>query len=185
MAQRQGLAPFYQRHNLIPTMVAIIAFTAERRMFVPRFKITTHAFEMVDFRSATKDFEKRLSLEKPIFHYSETQVAMFYKNPKKRARKTKRILLRGFYGASWFDFQIQLARFLPKDAQIIDITISYGNSSLLVVFLPRVFTPKIGKNHHCPLLTVDIKTGEIFSEHIRFRPSTYNPPIEETKDFLF
>ena len=142
--------------------------------------ITTHAFDMVDFIFATKDFEKRLFLEKPIFHYSNTQVAVFYKNknPRKKVKVTKKILLNGFYGASWFDFQIQLTRFLPKDSQVIDITISYGNSRLVVVFLPRVFTPKKGKDHQCQLLTVVTKTGEATFGFTTFRPSTYNPRIE-------
>ena len=102
--------------------------------------------------------------------------------------KTKKILLNGFYGASRFDFQIQLTRFLPKDANIIDITISYGDSSLLVVFLPRVYTPK--DKHRSPLLTVDTKTGETSSKRITFHPSTYNPLIgwiydEEVEAFMF
>ena len=146
---------------------------------------TTHAFNMVDFILATKDFEKRLSLEKPIFYYQNTEVAVFYKYLKKNKGRTKKILLRGFCGASWFDYQIQLVRFLPKFAQVIDISVSYGYSILLVVFLPRAFTPRIGKRHHCPLLTVDIKTGESFFELVRFRPSTYNPRIEGPEDWEY
>ena len=111
--------------------------------------ITTHAFGMVDFILATKYFQKRFFLKEPIFNYSNTKVEVFYKNknPRKKVKKTNKILLNGFYEASWFDFQIQLTRFLPKDSKVIDITISHCNSRLVVVFLPRVFTPKIGKNH--------------------------------------
>ena len=148
--------------------------------------ITTHAFDVLDFNSAIKDFERRLLCRSSIFSYSETQVSVFYQTF--RRNKTKKILLNGFSGASRFDFQIQLTRFLPKDANIIDITISNGDSSLLVVFLPRVYTPK--DKHRCPLLTVDTKTGETSSKRINFHPTTYNPLIgriydEEVEVFLF
>ena len=103
---------------------------------------------------------------------------MFYQTF--RGKKTKKILLNGFSGASRFDFQIQLTRFLPKDANIIDITISNGKSSLLVVFLPRVYTPK--DKHRCSLLTVDTKTGETSSKRITFHSSTYNPLLGWTYD---
>ena len=89
------------------------------------------------------------------------------------------IILKGFSKASWFDFQIQLTRFLPEKGKIIDITISNGYSRLNVVFLPRVFTPKIGRDHCCQLLIVDTKTGEATSDEIIFRPNLYDPPIEE------
>ena len=145
--------------------------------------VTTHAFNMVDFILVTRNFEKRLSLKKPIFYYSNTIVEVFYKNPSKKKGKTKKILLTGFCGASWFDFQIQLTRFFTRVCKVIDITISLDYSKLIVVFLPRVYTSKIGKNHHCPLLTVDTKTDESYSENIIFSPSTYNPRIESPKDY--
>ena len=154
---------------------------------IPKLDIITHAFDVLDFNSAIKDFEERLLCRtSSIFSFSGTQVSVFYQNL--RGKKTKKILLNGFSGASRFDFQIQLTRFLPKDANIIDITISYGNASLLVVFLPRVYTPQ--EKHRCPLLTVDTKTGETSSKRITFRPSTYNPLLgwtyeEEIGDFMF
>ena len=160
-----------------------------------KLDITTHAFDVLDFNSAIKDFEKRIFCVESIFSYSGTsifsysgtQVSVFYQTFRSNG-KTKKILLNGFYGASRFDFQIQLTRFLPKDANIIDITISCGNASLLVVFLPRVYTPK--EKHRCPLLTVDTKTGETSSKRITFHPSTYNPLIgwiydEEVEVFMF
>ena len=145
---------------------------------MPKLDIITHAFDVLDFNSAIKDFEKRLLCGTSIFSYSGTQVSVFYQTF--RGKKTKKILLNGFSGASRFDFQIQLTRFLPKDANIIDITISNGDSSLLVVFLPRVYTPK--DKHRCPLLTVDTKTGETSSKRITFHPSTYNPLLGWTYD---
>ena len=152
-----------------------------------KLDLTTHAFGVLDFNSAIKDFEKRLPRVESIFSYSRTQVSVFYQTFGPNG-KTKKILLNEFYGASRFDFQIQLTRFLPKNANIIDITISYGDSSLLVVFLPRVYTPK--DKHRCPLLTVDTKTGETSSKRITFHPSTYNPLIgwiydEEVEVFMF
>ena len=152
-----------------------------------RNETTTHAFDMVDFILATKDFQKRLSLEESIFYYPNTKVEVFYKNknPRKKVKVTNKILLNGFHGASWFDYQIQLTRFLPKDSQVIDVTISYGNSRLVVVFLPRVFTPKMGKNHQCQLLTVDTKTGETTFGFTTFRPCIYNPLIEGPKDYEY
>ena len=151
--------------------------------------ITTHAFNMVDFIFAAKDFQKRLYLEESIFYYPNTKVEVFYKNknPRKKVKVTKKILLNGFHGASWFDFQIQLTRFLQKDSQVIDITISHYDSSLVVVFLPRVFTPKKRKGHQCQLLTVDTKTGESTCGFTTFQPSIYNPRIEGPNDdeYLF
>ena len=168
-------------------MRGLVWLMEQRQRLEPILEITTHAFDMVDFILATKDFQKRLFFKEPIFNYSKTNVAVFYKNknPRKKVKKTKKILLRFFFGASWFDFQIQLTRFLPKDAKVIDIIISHCNSRLVVVFLPRVFTPKIERNHHCQLLTVDVKTGKTSPGYTTFRPSTYNPLIEETKDFMF
>ena len=155
--------------------------------FMPKVEITTHAFNVSDFNFAIRDFENRLFLsETSIFSYTKTQVSVFFQTF--RGKETKKILLNGFPGVYKFDFRVQLARFLPKDANIIDITISSGESSLLVVFLPRVFTSK-GK-HCCPLLTVDTKTGETSSKRINFYPNTYNPLLgwtfkEEMGEFMF
>ena len=169
------------------TMARLRSIKDEFIASVPKVGITTHAFDVLEFNFAIKDFEKRLFLGgTSIFSYSKTQVSVFYQTF--RGKKTKKILLNGFSGASRFDFQIQLTRFLPKDANIIDITISNGDSSLLVVFLPRVYTPK--DKHRCPLLTVDTKTGETSSKRITFCPSTYNPLLgwtynEEIEVFQF
>ena len=145
---------------------------------IPKLVIITRAFDVLEFNSAIKDFEERLLCVGSIFSYSRTQVSVFYQTFMRK--KTKKIFLNGFSGASRFDFQIQLTRFLPKDANIIDITISNGKSSLLVVFLPRVYTPK--DKHRCFLLTVDTKTGETSSKRITFHSSTYNPLLGWTYD---
>ena len=168
--------------RVVDIAMTLLVMWGQRQSLDRTIRITTHAFNMVDFILAVKDFEKRLFLEKPIFYYPNTQVEVFYKKNKKKKKRecgTGKILLMGFYGACWFDFQIQLARFLPSKHKIIEINISMGNSNLDVFFLPRVFTPRIGRNHRCQLLTVDIKTGEALLENIRFRPNPYDPPIEE------
>ena len=149
----------------------------------------THAFNMVDFILVVRDFQERLYLEESIFCYQNTKEEVFYKPKKKKKREkvTKKILLNGFNGASWFDYQIQLARFLPNDSKVIDIAISHCDSRLVVVFLPRVFTQKKKGILQCQLLTVDTKTGMTTCGFTTFLPCFYNPRIIGRKDheYLF
>ena len=101
--------------------------------------VTTHAFNMIDFMFAVKDFCKRLSLSKSIFHYQDTMLQVFFSR-RKGKNKECMIFLKGFEGASWFDYQIQLTRFLQKDAKIIEVSIIHNYaktnfSKMVVVFL--------------------------------------------------
>ena len=139
--------------------------------------VTTHAFNMVDFIMAAKDFGEKLALRKSVFCYSKTRLQVFFKN-KGKSKKCK-IHLKGFKGASWFNYQIQLTRFLPKNAEIIEITILHACYEMVVVFLPRVFVQKKQRKYKCPLLTVDTKTGEATWGTNSFYPSIYNPIVEE------
>ena len=145
--------------------------------------ITAHAFNMVDFILLTKKVQQLLSLSESIFYYPETKLEVFYKN--KNSRKKCKIHLNGFEGASWFDYQIQLTRFLPKNAKIIEITIIHHDSKMVVVFLPSVFVQKRQRIYKCSLLTVDTKTGDATWGTNSFTPSTYNPRIEGPKDYEY
>ena len=147
--------------------------------------ITRPAFNMVDFMLVAKDIQKRLSLSESIFHYPETRIVVFYEN-KKRGKKCM-MRLEGYEGASWFDYRIQLIRFLPKNAKIIEITIFHKDSKIVVVFIPRVFVQKISKKYNCPVLDVDTKTGDSTRSTSSLIPSTYNPRMVKPEDdeYLF
>ena len=141
--------------------------------------LTTHAFNMVDFMLAAKDFSKRLALCKSVFYYPNTRLEVFFERKKDKRKKCK-IHLKGFKGASWFDYQIQLAWFLREDTNIIEISIIHNYYKMVVVFLPRTsFKPRGRRRYKCPLLTVDTKTGNKTWGTNSFNPSTYNPLIEE------
>ena len=148
--------------------------------------ITRHAFNMVDFMVLTKDFQNRLYLSESIFCCPETRLEVFYKNKSTRAKRVMHLV--GFRGASWFDYQIQLTRFFPKVARIIEITVVHDDSKMVVVFLPRVFVQKRARIYKCPLITVYTKTGEyVINDMAGFYPSTYNPRIINPNDdeYLF
>ena len=148
--------------------------------------VTKHAFNMVDFILLTKDFQKGFALSKSVFCYPERRMEVFYKNAS--TRKKCKIHLNGFEGASWFDYQIQLTRFLPKNAKIIEITIFHNDYKMVVVFLPRVFVQKRIRAYKCSLLSVNLKTGEARNGTTSsFRPSIYNPRVETPNDdeYLF
>lgn len=138
---------------------------------------TTHAFNMADFTLLVKDLTEKVGFMHSIFFYPETRLQVFYKD--ERTGKKSKIHLEGFRGASWFDYQIQLERFFPRNKKIIQIKIAYEIYEMVVVFLPRVFIQKKSRKYTCPLVTVDIKTGEATLGTDSFYPSMYNPIVEE------
>ena len=141
---------------------------------------------MADFMLVAKSLQKGLLLSESIFHYPKTKIEVFHEGKKKKGKKCM-IHLQGYEGASWFDYQIQLTRFLPKNAKIIEITIIYKHIKMVVVFIPRVFVQKRKRKYKCTLLTVNLKTGDSTLGTTSFTPSTYNPRLEGPSDdgYLF
>ena len=146
---------------------------------------TKHAFDMVDFMLLARGFSKVLFLEKSIFCYPETRMEVFFK--KKNSRKKSLIRLEGHEGASWFDYHIQLTRFLPDKVRIAEISISYRGIKMVVLFVPRVFKKIGGLDCSCSLLTVNTKTGGATWRTTFYSQSTYNPRIVGKHDveYLF
>ena len=118
---------------------------------------TVAVSDVVDMYFAFKAFEKKFKIS--IFSCPDVEIWIFHKKPGKKGC-LRELRLNGSEGNTKFDFQLQVARFIPSFSNVIHIRVRLrGNVELFIAFLPKFFV--LDRSCIFKVLIVDTKSGRV------------------------
>ena len=133
--------------------------------------ITVATSDVVDMYFTFKAFEKKFKIS--IFSCPDVEICIFYKKFGKKGG-LRELRLNGSEGNTKFDFQVQVARFIPSFSNVIHIRVKLrGNVELFIVFLPKFFV--LDRTCIFKVLVVDTKSGRVIHSRLcKIWPSDLN-----------
>ena len=165
---------------------------------------SAHVWNMVEFSEARQDFEEKIKrgqrfrMEEALWGISADMVNLTKGRTifeKDRTPITKLVVfhdmidygarlleLRGYSGASWFNFEMGLFKFLPKGAQIIEVVLFHEKERMNIMFLPKVLF-KERKQYHKKI--VKMWNGKTIKKDNRYTPCVCNHRILGPKDYNY